>query len=197
MLLKIKNYFSDVKHIINLIIIILAFNTMINILSGAGGIFQTIIPLLYFCIIRFSKKVNLSIWNMVFFIWSILYMIVHFITPTSLTIINSIILFLYLLFINFGNKLNILNMKNLSIVFIITIVVLMFGCFIDIRFFLTSKSVLTGLSYLLTKIGFSNTLNMVIAFNIISIILVFLYQVLVIIYFKQFANYKIRSAKNE
>lgn len=197
MLLKIKNYFSDVKHIINLILMILAFNTMINILSGAGGIFQTIIPLLYFCLIRFSKNINLSIWNMVFFIWSILYMIVHFITPTSQTIINSIILFLYLLFINFGNKLNILNKKNLSIVFIITIVVLMFGCCIDIRYFLTSKFGLTGLSYLLTKIGFSNTLNMVIAFNIISIILVFLYQVLVIIYFKQFANYKIRSAKNE
>lgn len=199
MLSKLKKYFSDIKHIINIILVILALNTIINILSGVGGIVPTIIPLLYFCFIRFGKNIKFSIWNMVFFIWVILKMIVVFITPTNIpTIISSILMFLYLLFINIRNRFNILNKKNLSIVFLITVIGLVFSCCIDIRYFFTTKFGLTGLGYLSAKIGVSNTINMVITFNVISVVLNFIYQLFVIIYFKQYANYRItKSIKNE
>jgi len=195
MLSKIKNYFSDVKHIIDIIIIILTFNTIVNLFCGTG-ILPTIIPLLYFCIIRFSKRLNLSMWNIIFLIWNGLNILLVFLTPSLVgTSIELILLFIYLLFVNYGNKLNILNKKNLLIVCCIVIVGLIIGCAININYFLTTEFGFSGTSFALFKIGLLNTMKAVIILNVISVLLVFLYQLLVIIYFNQYANYKIRSKK--
>ncbi len=188
MLIKVKNYFSNTKHIINAILGILLFNTLINILSGSS-ILQTIVPLIYFAIIRFKKNITLSVWNMVFFVWSILSLPLNlFMVNGNRFIISSIVIAFYLIFIIFGNRLKILNRKNLSIAFVISVIVLIISCSLNIKYYLTTKFSISSLGFLALKLG---NIRVIILLNIISTLINFLYQVFVIIYFKQYANYVI------
>lgn len=190
MLGKVKNYLSNTKNIVNLVLISLFALLIYNYIFWKPTIwvicFDFLIPLIYFLALKFYKKSNLKVLNIIFSIWATIFCLKDF------------------GFIKFSLE---YGYYHLFIQALLPKVLFAFFTIITlwcplVKFFKNNKTkkVISVFTIIVTAYYILYILSGLMNFNFIDFLfdtISSVYKISMVIYLKQYAMYKIGDVKNE
>ncbi len=190
MLIEIKNYLSNTKNIVNVILLsmlgLIIYNYAFWQPTLQGMLFDFLIPLIYFLALKFYKKTNLKVLNIIFSIWATIFCI------KDIGIIRFNLEYgYYSLFIQ-----ELLPRVTLAIFTIFTLWLPLIKCFKN-----NKLKIIIIIFYIVIIVYYIYyILNGLINFNFIDFLFYFIsgvYKIGMVIYLKQYAMYRIGDVKNE